>query len=156
LSDDLTRLRRKGLIGRLPGRNTYVLTLTASGSRCFTPSCTTASWAHSWPQIVHPRHQPYATPWRSSTTPSATTSAKPTSRSPENLEKPQNRNPQGTLVSPRRRQFPSGFLAATEGAYQQGQGQQRPSGSADAPNGELGPKRPLSGCPTDRRANQHI
>ena len=58
MSYDLARLRRKDLIIKRPGTNTYDLTATVNASRCSTPRSTTRSSAHSSPPTSHPRHPP--------------------------------------------------------------------------------------------------
>jgi hypothetical protein len=57
-SYDLARLRRNGLITRIPGHNQYTLTPTASGSRSSTPRSTTGSSDRCSP----PEPSPHAPP----------------------------------------------------------------------------------------------
>jgi len=60
-SYDLARLRRNGLVARVPGHNCYTLTPTASGSRSSTPRSTTASSDRCSPPGPSPtRHPSYA------------------------------------------------------------------------------------------------
>jgi hypothetical protein len=97
MSYDLTRLRRKGLIRRLPGTNTYVLTADGSASRCFTSRSTTDSWSRCWPLTARQRHRSCARRLGSSTAPSPTTSVRHAWKLPETLEKSQTSSPQGAL-----------------------------------------------------------
>ncbi|HZO67775.1 MAG TPA: hypothetical protein VFB74_22485 [Kribbellaceae bacterium] len=78
-SYDLTRLRAKGLIERLPGRNLYRLTPTANGSRSSTPSCTTGCCDPCWPPTDHPHPSSSAKPCAPSTDISTSTSTWPES-----------------------------------------------------------------------------
>jgi hypothetical protein len=61
MSYDLTRLRRKGLIQRLPRSHTYVLTNDGSASRSSTPSSTTGCCTRCWPPTPHPPRPSCAT-----------------------------------------------------------------------------------------------
>ena len=98
MSYDLTRLRRKGLIQRLPRTNTDVL--TSDGTR-FALVSTKVHDRLLVPLLAAnapPASPSSATRFRSSTTPGATRSRQPDhDRPPETLDNPQTRNPQGTL-----------------------------------------------------------
>src|SRR6266487_3408382 len=98
MSYDLTRLRRKQLVRRLPRTNTYVLTSDGARFALFTPRSTTGSRSCCWSPTPRPPRLSCATRSGSSTSPWATTSAQPGyDGPPETLENPQTRNHQGSL-----------------------------------------------------------
>jgi hypothetical protein len=83
---DLRRLRRHGLIRRIPRTNRYVLTPTACGSRSSTPRSITGCCARCWPPTSPKPHPTFAMPCASSTATSRTTPPTPGSAAPhENL-----------------------------------------------------------------------
>src|SRR6266545_1182591 len=71
---DLTRLRRKGLIRRLPRTNTYALTSDGTRFACSTPRSTTGCWSPCWPPTPRPHRHHCARRCTPSTCRSATTS----------------------------------------------------------------------------------
>jgi hypothetical protein len=116
MSYDLTRLRRKGLIQRLPGTNTYVL--TTDGVR-FALFSTKVHDRLLVPLLTADTHLPHRTCARrlgSSTARSPITSARPGCRLPEDLgETPKSQPPRSATPLPRRRSEP----VAPDGAVRQ-------------------------------------
>jgi hypothetical protein len=76
MSYDLARLRRNGLLDRLPHSNTYVLTNEGQRSRSSTPRSTTGSCDHCSPPTRHLPHSRFDRPFAPSNSASATTSTR--------------------------------------------------------------------------------